>query len=417
MSLFRASMHSLVQTATRLGLGLINVKVAAVYLGPVGVGLYGQFWSLFGVLSGPLVAPIATVLTREIASHDDRERQQILTCQAIRLSFLIGLTLITLSLPFAGHISEWLFQSNEYTLQVIFAAVALLPVFLNTTFIATARGTRQLKKLTISELLIALSGTLCTIVAIPLWGIHGAFFSLTMSATLGSILLLIQYRNSGWLAQLFSFRDAPDFRRNFLHFFATSIVTATTIAIVPIFIRNEIANQLGPDNVGYWQAGIRLSDLYFSIFSALFAMHFLPRFAEISSRNEMRTDLWHSAIRIIPIAAFGALLIYLLLDLLVPMLYTYEFLPLKQIMGWQLAGVVIQTCAWHIRFVVVAKGHTWWVASTDIVFSALWLVMTVALLPLFGLTAVSMAYCLRYTLDMLFSILKCRQVISELPNQ
>ncbi len=416
MSLLRSSFHSLIQTAARLGLGLVNVKIAAIYLGPVGVGLYGQFWSLFGVFSGPLVAPIATVLTREIASIDDTEKRQRLIGEALRLSFLIGLFITAVTIPFAGTISEWMFHSREYSLQVVFAALALLPVFFNTTFIATARGTRRLKSLTVSELLIALSGTISAVVMIPLWGVHGAFWSLASSAALASILLLIQYRNSGWLAQLLSFKSDPNFKRNFLHFFASSIITATTIAVVPILLRNAIAEQLDLEHVGYWQAGTRLADLYFSVFSALFAMHFLPRFAEIHSRTEMRTELQRGGSRIIPVVAIGALAIYFLLDLLVPLLYTAQFLPLKQIMAWQLAGVVMQATAWYIRYVVVAKGHTWWVAATDIGFSLFWLGLSIILLPQFGLGAVSMAYFLRYVLDTLYSIVKCRQVITGLPN-
>ncbi|UCV05491.1 oligosaccharide flippase family protein [Dechloromonas denitrificans] len=416
MSLLRASIHSLVQTAARLGLGLLNVKIAAIYLGPVGVGLYGQFWSLFSVFSGPLVAPIATVLTREIARIDDTAKRQQLVGEAIRLSFLIGVFLTALTIPWAGEISVWLFHSREYALQVVFAALALLPVFFNTTFIATARGTRRLKSLTVSELLIALSGTISAVIMIPLWGIHGAFWSLALSATLASLLLLVQYRNSGWLAQFLSLRSDENFRRNFLHFFASSIITATTIAVVPILLRNAIASQLDLEHVGYWQAGTRLADLYFSVFSALFAMHYLPRFAEIHSRKEMRSELQRGGTRIIPVVMVGALLIYFLLDLLIPLLYTAEFLPLKQIMGWQLAGVVMQATAWYIRYVVVAKGFTWWVAATDIGFSLMWLGMAVVLLPFFGLAAVSMAYCLRYVLDTLYSIVKCRQVIIGLPN-
>jgi O-antigen/teichoic acid export membrane protein len=416
MSLLRASLHSLIQTAARLGLGLLNTKIAAVYLGPVGVGLYGQFWSLFGVFSGPLVAPIATVLTREVARTDCLETRQILVGESIRLSFLIGLFLTALTLPWAEEISGWLFHSPDYALQVSFAALALLPVFFNTTLIATARGMRRLKALTVSELLVALAGTISAVVLIPGWGIQGAFWSLVLSGTLASLMLLIQYRHSGWLAQLFARHGEPRFRREFLHFFASSIITASTIAVVPILLRNAIAAQLDLTQVGYWQAGTRLADLYFSLFSALFAMHYLPRFAEIEHRQEMRSELRKGASRIIPVVAAGALLIHSLLDWLIPLLYTPQFLPLKQLMGWQLAGVVMQATAWYIRYVIVAKGHTWWVAATDIGFSILWLGLSIALLPAFGLAAVSIAYFLRYAIDAIYSLLKCHQVIIGLSD-
>ncbi|MDO9196986.1 oligosaccharide flippase family protein [Rhodoferax sp.] len=416
MSLFKSVIHSLTQTAARLGLGLVNVKIAAVFLGPTGVGLYGQFWSLFGVFSGPLVAPIATVLTREMARAENAEKQQQLIGQTIRLSFLLGLLIVAVTIPLAGSISEWLFQSREYELQVAFAALALLPVFLNTTFSAAARGTRKLKALTITELLVALSGTITVAAMIPRWGIHGAFWSLVLSAALASLLLLVQYRNSGWLAQLFSLRSNDNFRRDFLHFFASAIITATTIAIVPIFLRNAIAAQLDLEHVGYWQAGARLADLYFSLFSALFAMHYLPRFSEIRSKKEMLGELQRGGRIMAPIIAGGAVVLYLLLDVVVPLIYTSQFLPLKQIMGWQLAGVVMQATAWYLRYVMVAKGFTWWVAATDIGFSLLWLFMALGLLPHFGLAAVSIAYFMRYLLDALYSAWKCRKVINGLTN-
>lgn len=407
-------MYSMVQTAVRLGLGLVNTKIAAVFLGPVGVGMYGQFWSLFGAVSGPLVAPVATVLTRSIASAEDDELRRRFIGQTIRLCFLLGIAIIIGMIPFAGVLSEWLFFSREYELQVIFAAVALLPLFLNTTLSATARGYKLLGSLTVSELLVALSGTLAVVMLIPWLGIEGAFWSVALAPFIASVFLLVQYRNSGWLARVFQLQGDRKFRKDFLHFFGSALITTTTIAVVPILIRNGIANQIDLEHVGYWQAGSRLSDLYMTVFASLFAMHYLPRFAEIKVGSEILAVLLHGARILIPVIAGGALLMYLLLDILVPLLYTPEFLPLKQIMGWQLAGVVLQAVAWYVRYVMVARGMAWWVAATDIVFSLVWLGLAMALLPLFGLVAVSMAYFFRYLLDLVYSTWKCQRVIQEM---
>lgn len=414
MSLLRSSMYSMVQTVVRLGLGLVNTKIAAVFLGPVGVGLYGQFWSLFGAVSGPLVAPVATVLTRSIASAEEDQLRKQFVGQTIRLSFMLGIGLIIGIIPFAGLLSEWLFFSRKYEIQVVFAAVALLPLFLNTTLSATARGHKWFGSLTVSELLVALSGTLAVATLIPWLGIRGAFWSVALAPFIASVFLLIQYRHSGWLGRVFHRHGDRTFRRDFLHFFTSALITTTTIAVVPILIRNGIAHQIDQAHVGYWQAGSRLSDLYMTVFASLFAMHYLPRFAEIKTGSEIQAVLLHGARILVPVIIGGALLIYLLLDIMVPLLFTPAFLPLKQIMGWQLAGVVLHAVAWYVRYVMVARGMAWWVAATDIVFSLVWLGLALALLPVFGLVAVSMAYFFRYLLDLVYSIWKCRRVIQDM---
>lgn len=414
MKLLRSMAHAAGQTATRLILGLVNVKLAAVFLGPAGVGLYGQFWSLVGLMSGPLVAPISTVLTREVARNPEMERQQSLVGQTLRLSFFLGCAVTLVIVPFAPTLSHWLFFSADYGLEIILVAFALLPMFFNTTMIATARGRKELAAITVSELLVALAGTIAVAVMIPIWGLRGAFWSVAAAPFAAALFLLIQYRTRPWFAKLISVAGDPAFKRDFLRFFGSSLVTASTVAAAPILIRNGIAAQLDMDHVGYWQAGTRLSDLYFSVFATLLALHYLPRFAEIRKGSEIFGELKRGAIILGPLVSCGALLIFLLLDPLVHLLYTAQFLPLEQIMGWQLAGVVLQGAAWYVRYVMVAQGMVWWIAATEVGLTSFWLLLSLALLPQFGLVAVSMAYFARYLIDLLYSSWKCRQVIRSM---
>lgn len=414
MKLLRSMAHAAGQTASRLVLGLINVKLAAVFLGPAGVGLYGQFWSLVGLISGPLVAPISTVLTREVARSPETERQQSLIGQTLRLSFLLGLAVTLSIVPFAATLSEWLFFSADYALEVILVSAALLPVFFNTTMIAAARGRKELASISVSELLVASAGTLTVAIMIPIWGLRGAFWSVAAAPFAAALFLLIQYRSRPWFAKLLGVVGDPTFKRDFLRFFGSSLITASTVAVAPILIRNGIAARLSIDHVGYWQAGTRMSDLYFSVFATLLALHYLPRFSEIRHGSEILGELRRGAMILGPLVSCGALLIFLLLDPLVRLLYTAQFLPLEQIMGWQLAGVVLQGAAWYVRYVMVAQGMVWWIAATEVGLTAFWVLLSLTLLPEFGLAGVSMAYFTRYLIDLLYSSWKCRQVIRSM---
>jgi PST family polysaccharide transporter len=159
-----------------------------------------------------------------------------------------------------------------------------------------------------------------------------------------------------------------------------------------------LGETLGWEAAGYWEAMWRLSGAYLMLVTTTLSVYYLPRLSELKTRAEIKTEILAGYRVILPVAVVCSLLVYLLREPIVKILFTEDFLPMDVLFFWQLLGDVLKIASWIFAFVMLGKSMTVLFISTEIIFSAAFLGLTVLLVGHMGLVGVSVAHAINYAL-------------------
>src|SRR6267142_1747420 len=117
-----------VSTAVRVLTGLVSNKILAVYLGPVGLALTGNFSNfllLSSMFTGGVLNSGVVTLT---ASPRNSEEKAALIRTAVMLALTASLVLALLTIYYRRTLSHFLFDTDDYSYVFLASAGMFVPV-------------------------------------------------------------------------------------------------------------------------------------------------------------------------------------------------------------------------------------------------------------------------------------------------
>jgi PST family polysaccharide transporter len=184
-----------------------------------------------------------------------------------------------------------------------------------------------------------------------------------------------------------------------------------------ILIRDLIASHLGLATAGIWQATWRLSEVYMGIVMMSVSLYFLPRLGEVVGTPALREEIMRTFGRAVGITAVFAVAIFLLRDWVVRIVFTEEFLPVRDLMPYQLVGDVLKMAAWTLGFVLVALVRSRWYITLEMLVPAIYFGGALLLVPEHGVQGVTWAYCLAGATHFAISVFALRDVLISGPRR
>ena len=98
----------------------------------------------------------------------------------------------------------------------------------------------------------------------------------------------------------------------------------------------------------------------------------------------------------LPILVVSAAAVFFSRDIIIRILFTSEFLNMRDLFIWQLAGDVIKLCGWLLAILFLAKKMVKWFIITEVYFSLQYVFLAHIFVNAFGLQGACMAYVLNY---------------------
>jgi len=80
-------------------------------------------------------------------------------------------------------------------------------------------------------------------------------------------------------------------------------------------------------------------------------------------------------------------------------------MPMVELFKWQLIGDVIKISSWLLSYLMLAKAMTQLYVYTEIIFSAIFVYLSISFIDRFGLIGVTYAFCLNYVLYLITMII------------
>lgn len=394
MSLVKTSLLNGVAVAVRISSALVLNKMLAVYVGPAGYAIIGQFQNVVSIIVNLAGGLVATGVTKTTAQHfDDEARQHAVWQTAIRFSLIASLLAGLGLLLMGGMLSEWLLHRADMSGVFIWLALALPAMAANNLLLAIVNG----KKEVVTYVMANIIGSLVSMLVIGLlafyFGLYGALVAFTINPAIVLVSTAALVARRAWFKSRFLWGNMDSIAARELSGFALMALTsAMVVPITYMLIRDYLATQLGLAAAGYWQASWKISEIYLMLVTTTLSVYYLPRLAEIRLATELKAEIFKVYSYVMPVVIIAATLVFTIRDFVINSLFTSDFLPMRELFPWQLAGDVVKIASWVCGFVITGRGLVKYYLLSEIYSHAFLLVFTWVLVSYFGLQGVAMAY-------------------------
>jgi len=290
----------LIKTATMFFLN----KILAVYVGPAGYAAIGQFQNFIQMITTFAGSSVNTAVVKYTAEyHEDESKQRTVWKTAGSIVSIFSFIFTFLVLIFHQQLSLWIFKTEDYGSVLIWFAVFLT-------------GLLAVK-----------------------FGLYGALIALSIYQSLNFIVTLFLSHRSEWFN--FSYiwgKTDPEIAKKIAAFAAMALVSAICVPLSQMVIRSYLVHEYSAVYAGYWEAMIRLSAAYLMLVTTTLSVYYLPRLSELTNIQEIKKEVYLGYKFIFPLAALGGAAVYLLKDWIIPLLFSAEFLPMRELFLWQMIG-------------------------------------------------------------------------------
>ena len=380
---------------------IIRTKLVAMWIGPVGIGLFGLFNNALEMISTGTNLGIRSSSVRDISqamgSHDSSLVARMVTVVR-KWSMWLGLAGALITLSLAPLLSRITFGDDQHIWGFVALSVAVLLGALTNGEYAVLQGTARLKRLAS----VTLWGTICGLaVSIPL------FYLLRERSILPSIIAYAAalaifawvFRNRDYPAVQVSRRDTFDMGKGFvrLGIFMTLGNFATILAS---YAFNAWLNvNAGTEQVGFYQAGYTLINKYTGLILTALGMEYYPRLSQVAdSRLRLRAFVSQEIKVAIAIMAPVVALFILMREVVVWILYTPDFNVILTFVSWGMIGTVLRTVSWCLAFTILAKGDGKTYLWTEAASAVINLLLNIVFYRWWGLTGLGIAFLVSYLL-------------------
>lgn len=181
MDLIKTTFLTAASTLVKLGSGFVVNKLIAVYIGPTGLAILGQFRDFFSLIGSFGSGATDSGIVKYTSENESiKERSKILI-SAVFISICVSILLSSIIFGFKDVLSYRLIGNSKYIDVFILAGLFLPIISINSIILNFLNGIRCIKEfvlINISSSLVNL--TLISILTFNL-GIKGALYALILS--------------------------------------------------------------------------------------------------------------------------------------------------------------------------------------------------------------------------------------------
>lgn len=407
-------------SALNLLISLIRTKIAAVILGPVGIGLVGIFHSLITTAASLAAWSIANVTTRLIAeASDDAAAMATVRAAIVRAAAALALAGTAVVFLLRERIAGLVLDDPALADQVgwLSLGVGLLVVTYAQNGLLT--GMRRIGDLARVSVGSALLATAAGVGALLLWR-EGALLFFVIVSPVATLLV------GSWYVAKLPRRMAPPppVRKLVPHWrILASLGLAFTIASVAstaaeLVVRSLVQRDLGPVALGHFQASWVISANYIGFILVAMTADYYPRLTATIGEPQAAQNAVNEQAEVSLLLA-GPLLLAMvgLSPWIIPLLYSSEFLPAVDMLRWQIVGDLPRIAAWPLSIILLASGKGRAFAAVMITAGALLVAASAVAIPLLGLEGVGIAYLVLYTGFLPVYVALARRMIGFVPSR
>ena len=415
MNLYKSTIFSGVSTVIKVLTTFISGKLAAVLIGPAGVAIVGAFSNLINVVSslsnGAIVSGVVKY-TSEYAT--DSQKLKKLLSSVTRIALFATITISGVLILFPRFVSALVFKDAQYYDLVILLGIALVFISFNTVLLAIINGLQQIRFLTVINIITSVVGLIITVAAIYFYNLWGALIALILAQGVGFFITsfyILKFDLINW--KYFLGKISWQEIRKLGSYSFMAILTAFTVPVSQIVLRNLLVSKFGLSEAGFWQASLRISEGYLMILSTSLATYYLPKLSSLNQQQDIKNEVVKGLKFIIPVVFFSALFVFLFRTTIITVLFSANFQRVEDFIIWQLIGDVLKMTAWIFAYLMLAKSMVLQFVVSEIGFNLVYIGLTIILLDKIGITGISISYAVGYLFYLIYMVFLFRGLFTR----
>ncbi len=398
--------------------GIINVKVVAVLLGPVGVGLVGLYGSIVGVASTLAGCGLSRSGVRQLAATAGEIETLAIVRRALWLGCMfLGIFGMAIFWLLSDPIAQWVLGSVEHTNDVGWLSLGVFFILIAGSQTALLQGLRRIGDIARVSIISAIAGSAVGITAVYLLREGGVvWFVLTGPAV--SIFVARYFADR--LPRSNSPYDWPAIQQQWLVMLKMGLplmaATLTTV-VTQLIVRAIIVRELGLDAGGYFQAAWAISMTYTGFVLGAMSTEYYPRLTHAINNHEQARKLVNEQAEMALLMAGPALMLMVTLaPWVIRLLYSDSFGPAAAVLRWQIVGDVLKVASFPMGFILAASGRS----SLTFLAEACWSIIYIAFvsigIPVLGIVSSGVGFLLAYLALYIFVSVAAWKLIGYRPS-
>ena len=378
---------------------VIRTKLVALWIGPVGVGLFGLFNQALEMLNVATNLGVRNSSVRDISQAVER-RDRTFICRIVtvvrRWSMWLGWAGAVLTIAMAPLLSRLTFGDFNHVWNYVALSIAVLFMALTNGEYAVLQGLSKLKRLAS----VTVSGTVGgLIISIPL------FYFLREASVLPSIIAYalcvvvaaFVRRDKEYPRASVTSKETVKMGTGFIKL-GIYMTLGSFVAIISSYAFVSWLNiYSGTEDVGFYQAGYTLVNKYAGLVFAALGMEFYPRLSRVAHSARRIRVFVSQEMNIAFIVLTPCLLAFILLrSQLVWLLYSKDFEVIVSYISWGVLGTVLRAASWCMAFVMLAKGDGRTYLITESLSAIVGLVLNIVCFSIWGIVGLGYAYLAWY---------------------
>ena len=375
-------------------------KILAMYVGPAGYAAIGQLQNFVTMITTFASGAINTGVIKYTAEHDQNEERQLRVWHTAGFISLVGSLSASIAIAFFSKPLAILFLKSEHYTGVFLWFSATLTLFvLNSLLLAILNGKKEIAIFVVANITSSLFALFITSILVIYHGLYGALVSLvTYQSFVFFITLTLCYRTKWFKTIRFPVYFDINVAKNLAKYALMALTTAVCVPLSHILVRSHIGATLSWIEAGYWDAMWRLSSNYLMLATTTLSFYYLPRLSELKNSTDLKNEIFYGHRLIFPLAAICGLLLYAYRDICIEILFTKEFLPMRNLFAWQLVGDTLKLGSWIFGYLMLGKAMIRMYIFSEFCFSILFVLLAFLLINLVGIEGVALAHAVNYFL-------------------
>lgn len=381
---------------------LVKGKIAALYLGAAGVGVFNQItniWNFIFTVSG--LGLYNGVVRHVSLSHSENDskgvRKQLVT--SLVLATLFSIVVVIVSFLAWDFIFELLLPKGDEYRDIFFIVIICVPFAVaSQMYSGLLSGLGLIRKIIIVQVLGDFVGLLVYIYLVVVNNLEGAALAFSLAYVIKLMIQVYIVKNDsasrGVRLNISDF-DIGEFRKN-IPYGITGMLMVGSGLLCSVLVARIIIDDLGLEANGLFSTAQRISGLYLSILSASVINYYLPVVSSLLENREIESKI-NEAVSVFMILLMPVVvLIPLFGEWLLVAIFSSEFSSANSVLVYLVAGDIFRLAFELVGVVFMAKKRLKIYASVYFAWVVGYVVLTFLMVDVLGLIGGGVAYLISY---------------------
>jgi len=395
-----------VYTTIKILSGIIMNKIIAVYLGPAGLAMLGQFQNFSQLVINIATGSIHTGVVKYTAENKlNKENLFRIWNNSLYISLILSSFTILLIILLNDFLAIKVLFSNEYSELIVIFGVTLIFNVMNMYILAILNGLQNIKLFTAINIFISISTLLIISFLTIKYQLIGALYALIITQSLVFFIsFLLVYKK--YKLDFFIIVSLKNFDylivKKLLSYGIVSFISGATMSLMLLSVRHIIESDMSLEYAGYWEALWKIS-IYFTMLTMLPAsIYYLPKYAELTTVRDIKAKFLESLKFFAPLQILFGVILFIFKLFIIKLLFTEDFILISPVLIFMIIGDIIRIISYLIVNIMYAKGFMLKLVILDISYNALLTVLIYFLFKEYSLLGLGYSYLIANVFVLLY---------------